>query len=74
MEKGKKRDLLALASVPLMMTLGNSMLVPVLPTIEKEIGISPLASSMIISIYSIVSIIFIPIAGFLSDRFGRKRY
>jgi ACDE family multidrug resistance protein len=73
MEKGKKRDLLALASVPLMMTLGNSMLVPVLPTIEKEIGISPLASSMIISIYSIVSIIFIPIAGFLSDRFGRKK-
>jgi ACDE family multidrug resistance protein len=73
MEKGKNRDLLALASVPLMMTLGNSMLVPVLPTIEKEIGISPFASSMIISIYSIISIIFIPIAGFLSDRFGRKK-
>ncbi len=73
MEQGKMRDLLALASVPLMMTLGNSMLVPVLPTIEKEIGISPLKSSMIISVYSIVSILFIPVAGFLSDRFGRKK-
>jgi ACDE family multidrug resistance protein len=73
MEKGKKRDLLALASVPLMMTLGNSMLVPVLPTIGKEIGISSFESSLIISVYSIISIIFIPAAGFLSDRFGRKK-
>ena len=75
MEMGelKKRDLLALASVPMMMTLGNSMLVPVLPTIEKEINITPFQSSMIISIYSIISIFFVPIAGFLSDRFGRKK-
>jgi MFS transporter, ACDE family, multidrug resistance protein len=73
MEKGKFRDLIALASVPLMMTLGNSMLVPVLPTIEKETGISSLQSSMIISVYSIVSIFFIPVAGYLSDRLGRKK-
>lgn len=28
--------LIALASVPLVMTLGNSMLIPILPTIEKN--------------------------------------
>lgn len=65
--------IVSLASVPLIMTLGNSMLIPILPMIEKEIDISSLQSSLIITVYSIVAIIFIPLAGFLSDRFGRKR-
>ena len=73
MEKGKKWDLVALASIPLVMTLGNSMLIPVLPTIEKKINITAFQSSMIITVYSIVSIFFIPIAGYLSDQFGRKK-
>lgn len=73
MEKSKTWDLVALASIPLMMTLGSSMLIPVLPTIEKKINISNFQSSMIITIYSIVSIIFIPFAGYLSDQFGRKK-
>ncbi len=34
----KKIDLLALASIPLVMTLGNSMLIPVLPTLEKVLA------------------------------------
>lgn len=73
MEANKKRDLAALAFIPLVMTLGNSMLVPVLPQIEKAIGINDLQSSMIITVYSISSIVLIPVAGFLSDRFGRKK-
>lgn len=73
MEKGKKLDLLALASIPLVMTLGNSMLIPVLPTIENELDITSLQASMIITIYSIVSIMLIPVAGFLSDKYGRKK-
>ncbi|HHU19434.1 MAG TPA: MFS transporter [Bacilli bacterium] len=69
----KKLDLLALASIPLVMTLGNSMLIPVLPMIESVLKISQLQSSLIITVYSIVAIILIPIAGYLSDRFGRKK-
>ncbi|MDM5462113.1 MFS transporter [Bacillus cereus] len=64
--------LIALASVPLVMTLGNSMLIPILPTIEKKLHISSFQVSMIITIYSIIAIILIPIAGYLSDRWGRK--
>ncbi|MFC4401490.1 MFS transporter [Gracilibacillus xinjiangensis] len=71
--KGKKLDLYALASIPLVMTLGNSMLIPVLPIMEKEIGISSFQSSLIITIYSVVAIILIPIAGYLSDKVGRKK-
>jgi ACDE family multidrug resistance protein len=72
MEARKKLDLLALSSVPLVMTLGNSMLIPVLPLISKKLNIGSFQVSLIITVYSIVAIILIPIAGYLSDRFGRK--
>lgn len=72
MYKLKKRDLIALASIPLIMTLANSMLIPVLPLMQKKLGISSLQSSLIITIYAAVSIVCIPIAGYLSDRYGRK--
>ncbi|MCM3594235.1 MFS transporter [Metabacillus idriensis] len=68
----KKFDLIALSSVPLVMTLGNSMLIPVLPLIEKQLGISSFQVSLIITVYSVVAILLIPVAGYLSDRFGRK--
>lgn len=61
-----------MASIPLIMTLGNSMLIPVLPIMEKKLDISKLQSSYIITLYSIVAIFLIPFAGFLSDRYGRK--
>lgn len=71
--KQKRWVILSLASVPLIMTLGNSMLIPILPLMEKKLDISKLQSSYIITVYSVVAIIFIPLAGYLSDRFGRKR-
>ncbi|WP_221565007.1 MFS transporter [Alkalihalobacillus sp. TS-13] len=71
--KENKLALLALASIPLLMTLGNSMFIPVLPIIEKEINITAFQASLIITIYSIIAIILIPIAGYLSDHFGRKK-
>ncbi|MCF6411662.1 MFS transporter [Pseudalkalibacillus salsuginis] len=71
--KENKFALLALASIPLMMTLGNSMFIPVLPVIEREIDITAFQSSLIITIYSIIAIVLIPIAGYLSDHFGRKK-
>lgn len=74
MQKNDKRwAIVALASVPLIMTLGNSMLIPVLPVMEEKIPISKVQSSYIITVYSVVAIFCIPIAGYLSDRFGRKQ-
>ena len=64
--------LASIAAVPLIMTLGNSMLIPVLPILEKRVSISSFQSSLIITSYSVASILLIPIAGYLSDRFGRK--
>lgn len=71
--KGSKGALIALASIPLIMTLGNSMLLPILPQISKELGVSAFQVSMIITVYGLIAILMIPIAGYLSDRFGRKK-
>ncbi|MCJ8010508.1 MFS transporter [Paenibacillus sp. KQZ6P-2] len=68
----KKWDLAALASIPLIMTLGNSMLIPILPQISQQLQVSALQVSMLITVYAVVAILLIPIAGYLSDRFGRK--
>ncbi|MGG0658062.1 MFS transporter [Rummeliibacillus pycnus] len=64
--------IISLASIPLVMTLGNSMLIPVLPILEEKLGISSLQSSMVITSYSVAAILLIPVAGYLSDRYGRK--
>lgn len=71
--ENKKWDLVALASIPLIMTLGNSMLIPILPSISKALGISSFKVSMLITVYAVVAILLIPIAGYLSDRYGRKK-
>lgn len=69
----KKLELAAVASIPIIMTLANSMLIPLLPIMEKKLGISSVQSSLIITVYAAIAIICIPIAGYLSDRFGRKK-
>lgn len=62
----------ALASVPLVMVLGNSMIVPILPDLERHLGITGIQSSLVITLFSLAAGLFIPIAGYLSDRFTRK--
>lgn len=69
----QKWAIISIASIPLVMTLGNSMLIPVLPVMEKKMGISAFQSSLIITVYSVVAIFLIPIAGYLSDHIGRKK-
>ncbi|MFD4927716.1 MFS transporter [Peribacillus butanolivorans] len=65
--------IVSMASIPLVMTLGNSMLIPVLPVFEEKVNITSFQASMIITSYSIASIFLIPVAGYLSDRIGRKK-
>lgn len=69
----QKWAIVSLSSIPLVMTLGNSMLIPVLPAMEKNLSITSFQTSMIITVYSIVAILLIPVAGYLSDHLGRKK-
>jgi len=69
----RKSALLALSSIPLIMTLGNSMLIPVLPEIRRQLHITPFQTSLLITVFSVMAILLIPLAGYLSDRIGRKK-
>lgn len=70
--KGRIWEFIAIATIPIVLVFGNSMLVPVLPQMQRELGINKFQSSLIISIFSLAAGIFIPVIGYLSDRFGRK--
>ncbi|MFX3631377.1 MAG: MFS transporter [Candidatus Pristimantibacillus sp.] len=70
--KGQVWEFIALATIPIVLVFGNSMLVPVLPEMQRELDITKFQSSLIISIFSLAAGLFIPIIGYLSDRFGRK--
>lgn len=48
------------------------MIIPILPTMEKQLQITGFQSSLVISAFSISAAIMIPILGYLSDRFTRK--
>lgn len=62
----------ALSGVPFIMVLGNSMLIPVLPDIKNALNLTPVKVSLLITLFSLPAGIIIPLAGFLSDRYGRK--
>jgi len=64
--------LLALAGVPFMMVLGNSMLIPVLPQMKQALDISQFKVSLVITLFSVPAGLAIPVLGYLSDRFRRK--
>lgn len=70
--KGRIWEFIAIATIPMVLVLGNSMLVPILPDMERELGISQFQSSLVITLFSFAAGIFIPILGYMSDRFTRK--
>ncbi len=48
------------------------MLIPVFPQMKKVMGLSQFQVGLIVTFFSVPAGILIPLAGFLSDRFGRK--
>mgnify|MGYP000899332484 CR=1 FL=1 len=72
MDKKLYPTIAVLCLVPLIMVLGNSMLIPVLPSIQKELNISVVQVGLLITVFSIPAGIIIPFAGLISDRIGRK--
>ncbi|NLL46995.1 MAG: MFS transporter [Firmicutes bacterium] len=61
-----------LCGVPLVMVLGNSMLIPVFPQMKQVMNLTQFQVGLIVTFFSVPAGILIPFAGFLSDRYGRK--
>jgi len=70
--KNKGMAIAAIGSIPLIMTLGNSMLIPIFPQMQDALNLSQMQVSLTITVFSIAAAILIPIVGYLSDRFSRK--
>lgn len=71
-QKKSGMTIVAIGSIPLILVLGNSMLIPVLPQMKKELDISQFQVSLVITVFSVAAAISIPILGYFSDRFSRK--
>ncbi|HEY8394063.1 MAG TPA: MFS transporter [Thermaerobacter sp.] len=61
-----------LCSVPFVMVLSNSMLIPVLPLLQRAMDRNLFQVGLIITAFSIPAGLAIPAGGYLSDRLGRK--
>lgn len=72
MKKKTALQFAILCGVPLVMVLGNSMLIPVFPQMKQAMGLTQFQVGLIVTFFSVPAGILIPFAGFLSDRYGRK--
>lgn len=72
-ERPRASAIATLSLIPLIMVLGNSMIVPVLPQAKAALDVSQFQVSLFITLFSIPAGIVIPLAGILSDRIGRKK-
>ncbi|MCD6559394.1 MAG: MFS transporter, partial [Palaeococcus sp.] len=68
-----KRAVAVLVLLPLIVMYTEAVLIPSLPTIQKEFGITPGDASWILSIYLLVGTVSVAIMGKLGDMYGKKR-
>jgi MFS family permease len=62
-----------LSSIATMVMYGETMLVPAIPTLIKDFKITYSTSSWILTTYLLTGAVMTPIAGKLSDIYGKKR-
>lgn len=52
--------------------IGFSVLIPVLPLFAERLGASPIQVGLILSLYALAQLLFLPMWGWVSDRIGRR--
>ncbi len=72
MDKPNRKNLLILSFTLLVVMLGYSMAMPLLPFYIERFGVGGTELGWLMSTYSLMQLICAPIWGLLSDRFGRK--
>ena len=61
-----------MSAVPFLWALSNSMIIAVLPDIQRALDISPGRAGLLTTALSVPTALFLPLAGVLSDRHGRR--
>ncbi|QPC46894.1 MFS transporter [Mangrovibacillus cuniculi] len=67
-----KKILIPISLLPFLMVIGNSMLIPVLPTIQSALLLTNQETSQILHAFTFPAAIAIPFISFISDRVSRK--
>ncbi|MFC3882935.1 MFS transporter [Bacillus songklensis] len=68
----EKYIVITLGLLPFIMVLGNSMLIPILPTIQQALQLTNFEIGLVLSSFSVSAAVLIPLVGVLSDQYGRK--
>ncbi|MHA1385204.1 MAG: MFS transporter [Candidatus Helarchaeota archaeon] len=69
----KNSNLLIVFGITLMAVLGVSSITPAFPNIVRVLGITNEAVGLLISVFTLPSVILAPVMGIFADRIGRKR-
>jgi len=72
METTNRRNVLILAFTLVVVMLGYGMVIPIIPFYIEELGAGGTELGLLVASYALMRLIFAPIWGSLSDRFGRK--
>ncbi len=67
------RNLLVVFSITLMAVMGVSAITPVFPAVMEALDVTPEAVGLLVTVYALPGIFFMPIMGMLADRIGRKQ-
>lgn len=65
--------MVAVMSATVMQTLDATIINIALPNMSGELGATPDSISWVLTAYMMAAAVFMPLTGFLTDRFGRKR-
>ena len=74
MKEQKSKFALIILLINMFITfLGISLVIPVMPTIMNELGISGTIVGYLVAVFALVQLVASPIAGRWADQFGRKK-
>lgn len=62
-----------IGSALLMQTLNATVITNAIPAMARDFGVAPLRLNVAITVYMLAAAIFLPLSGWLADRFGARR-
>jgi DHA1 family tetracycline resistance protein-like MFS transporter len=68
----RKASLAVIFGIVFIDLVGFGIVIPVLPLYAERFGASPLVIGLLLAVYSLMSFLFAPVLGRLSDRIGRR--
>lgn len=69
----RRRTLLGVVFATILIDfIGFSVLIPVLPLFAERLGATPVQIGLMLAVYALAQLVFLPVWGWISDRIGRR--